>query len=115
CDLAVMVACEGRIDLAVADRAGFARCVADSGVRSGLLLVDGTDLRCPSPATRATVYAQASGAERRRAHAALAAALDGDEHASARLWHEVAPGRGRDGGAALAAAAVQDRLAGRHE
>ena len=42
------------------------------------------------PLVRSAVYQSASRAQRRAAHAAVARALDGDEHAGRRAWHEAA-------------------------
>jgi hypothetical protein len=40
------------------------------------------------PLVRAAVYDAARLSERRRAHASLAATLDGEEHADRRVWHQ---------------------------
>ena len=40
------------------------------------------------PLVRAAVYDAATLSERRRAHASLAATLDGEEHADRRVWHQ---------------------------
>ncbi|HYQ66944.1 LuxR family transcriptional regulator [Actinophytocola sp.] len=76
----VCAAAESTVDLTVLRRLGD----VDALLAAGLLRAEGTPL--PSKVVGSTLYALASPAERRAAHAALAAELTGPE----RTWHRAA-------------------------
>lgn len=86
--------------LAAADDGGelgpILRAAADLGLsedpleaaeRAGLVQTNGLNLTIRHPLVRSALYESATSAQRRRAHAALAAAYSEDEHADRRLWH----------------------------
>jgi len=61
---------------------------------AGMLAIAGDQLRYCHPLLRSTVYATATPAQRRSAHAALASSMSGVGHTHRRAWHlaEAAPG-----------------------
>jgi DNA-binding CsgD family transcriptional regulator len=61
------------------------------------------------PLVRSAIYYASSAADRRRAHAALAAALDGEGDVDRRAWHLGAAAEGPDESVARALAASADR------
>ena len=85
--------------------------------RSGLVSVDGEEITLRHPLVRSAVYSAAPSAERRRVHAALAAALTGDEDADRRAWHRASSVIGPDESvvADLVAAAERSERRGGHE
>ena len=89
--------------------------------RSGLLRVDGDLVRVRHPLVRSAISQAATAAERRAAHAALAAALDHGAGAGAdadrRTWHRAAAAEGADDAVAeqLAATAARAESRGGHE
>lgn len=103
----LLVAAEPTVELDTLSRNGFSSAVRKA-LGSGLLHRGGP----PSPVLRATLYAEATDAERRDAHAALAELLDGDRKA----WHQAMSGTRPRASLAdrLAGAARQAELTGAH-
>jgi DNA-binding CsgD family transcriptional regulator len=85
----------------------------DAAERAGLLTADGPRLRFRHPLLRSAVYHAAGFAERRAAHVALAAALDGDADADRRAWHRAVAATAPDDEAAEALARTADHAASR--
>ncbi|MFF5263944.1 LuxR C-terminal-related transcriptional regulator [Actinomadura viridis] len=106
-------AAEGRGDLDLvlraARRLGGDPAGLEAAEAAGLVEAAGARLRLRHPLVRSAVYAAASPAERRRAHASLAEELarTGDEDRSA--WHRAAAATGRDAEVADALAASAGR------
>jgi DNA-binding CsgD family transcriptional regulator len=127
----VLVAASDTGDLALLARAASSMGldVADLGAaeEAGLITLDDGAVQFRHPLARSAMYADASGQERRGAHAALAAALP-DRDVDRRAWHlaaasvgpddqasgalEQAGARARDRSAYAAAAAAFERGAG---
>ena len=80
--------------------------------KAGLVTVHGDRLVFRHPLVRSAAYAAATSADRRAAHASLAAALVGEEYADRRAWHRAAAALGPDAetGAALEEMAERARL-----
>ena len=70
--------------------------------RSGLLTISGDTVAVRHPLVRSAVYQAAADLERRRAHHALADALDGLEDSDRATWHRAAATGGPDEGLAAA-------------
>ncbi len=81
--------------LAAAARVGISPDAADAAARSGLLEIK-TRVRFRHPLVRTVVYREASAAERRLAHAALAEATDPVLDPDRRAWHLAAAAAGPD-------------------
>lgn len=118
----LVAAADDTQDLAVVTRAaavlGADTDALDASERSGLLLVHGTRLSFRHPLVRSAVYGAATSGERRAAHAALAAVLDGDAaRADRRAWHLAAAALKEDADALreLTAAARRAEDRGGHE
>jgi DNA-binding NarL/FixJ family response regulator len=59
----------------------------DAAESSGLVSIEGAQLRFRHPLVRSAVYEAADPVDRRQAHRALAAALEGEQFADQRAWH----------------------------
>ena len=105
--LLVVTAASDDGDLAVLDRAARAMglAVADyvAAEDAGLVSIDRGRVTFHHPLARAAMYADASAAERRAAHAALARAV-ADQDDDRRAWHLASAALGPDDGAAAALA-----------
>lgn len=98
--------------------AGFVTGLSDlePAERRHLVRVSDDRLRFRHPLVKAAAYHEAPLAWRVAAHRALAAALDGDEHADRRAWHlsAAAVGPDEETSAVLAAAGERARQRGSH-
>jgi DNA-binding CsgD family transcriptional regulator len=74
--------------MGAAREAGLRADALDSAERVGLLRVVEGRIVFRHPLVRSALLESATDSQRRAAHAALAAALSGDEHADRRAWHE---------------------------
>jgi hypothetical protein len=92
--------------LATIQRAAAALGVAPAAFaeaeRSGLLTISGDTVSVRHPLVRSAVYQAAADLERRRAHRALADALDSLADSDRATWHRAAAADGPDEGLALA-------------
>ena len=125
--LMLLAAADDSLHLAELRRAGQALEARgdafDEVERSGLLRVDGDLVRVRHPLVRSAISQAATGAERRAAHAALAAALDdaagvgAGADADRRTWHRAAAAEGADDAVAeqLAVTAARAESRGGHE
>ncbi|WP_067486415.1 LuxR C-terminal-related transcriptional regulator [Actinomadura hibisca] len=108
--LLLVAAAEGRGDLdAVLDASGTAEAL-EAVESAGLVRIDGAELRFRHPLIRSAAYTAAEPAERRRAHAALAAVLDDPDR---RAWHRAEAALGRDEAVAAELAEAARRAQGR--
>ncbi|MBV9870859.1 MAG: AAA family ATPase, partial [Frankiaceae bacterium] len=81
----------------------------DEAERAGLITIHGTRIEFRHPLVRSAVYGAAPTADRRAAHAALAAAFEGEEeYADRRAWHLASSAVGHD---ARVVAALDDAAA----
>jgi DNA-binding CsgD family transcriptional regulator len=87
----------------------------DPAEASGVITMD-SSLEFTHPLVRAALYHEASTAERRRAHGALAAVVSGADAAARRAWHLAAASAGPDETVAVSveAAAHEARARGAH-
>jgi len=76
--------------LRAASEAGLPEDVLDPAENAGLLRIDGGRVEFGHPLIRSALLESTTDSERRRAHRALAAALDGDQDADRRVWHQAA-------------------------
>ena len=60
----------------------------DPAEGSGLIRITGTTIAFRHPLVRSALYQGATLSQRQQAHAALASALRGDDHADRRVWHQ---------------------------
>jgi DNA-binding CsgD family transcriptional regulator len=60
----------------------------DPAEGSGLIRITGTSIAFRHPLVRSALYQGATLSQRQQAHAALASALRGDDHADRRVWHQ---------------------------
>jgi DNA-binding CsgD family transcriptional regulator len=83
---------------------------------AGLVHMTATRIAFRHPLVRAAVISAATLAQRQRTHAALADALDGEEHADRRVWHQALASLTADENvaAALEAAGRRTQLRGGH-
>ena len=88
----------------------------DPAERTGLVRTDGAVLSFRHPLVRSVVYESATLVQRRRTHAALAAALEGEESADRAVWHRAiaAVTQDEEVAAALEASAQRSQLRGGH-
>ena len=88
----------------------------DSAQRAGLIQTGGTRIQFRHPLVRAAAYEAAQVGERQRVHAALVAALSGEEHVDRRVWHQAMASITRDEEVAVAleASARRARLRAGH-
>jgi DNA-binding CsgD family transcriptional regulator len=118
--LLLIVALDDTGDAAIVLRAGARLGIAAEALEpaesAGLLRPMGAALVFRHPLVRAAVIEGATLARRQQTHAALAAALEGQEHADRRVWHEALATLTVDENvaAALDAAARRSQLRGGH-
>lgn len=60
----------------------------DAAEQAGLIRIAAGEIAFRHPLVRSALYDDATASRRRSAHAALAGALSGDEHADRRVWHQ---------------------------
>ena len=99
--------------LRAAEGVGVGPDALDAVERAGLLTADGPRLRFRHPLLRSAVSHAAGFAERRAAHEALAAVLDGEADADRRAWHRAAAATAPDDDAADALVRTADRAESR--
>ncbi|WP_372594194.1 AAA family ATPase [Actinotalea sp.] len=75
---------------------GLDESVAGAAEASGLVVADGDHLRVRHPLVRSAIYQAATGSDRRAAHRALAASLDGRGEPDRQAWHGAAAAEGPD-------------------
>src|SRR5262249_49151564 len=98
------------------DRLGFATDALEPAETGGLVRPTAYGLEVRHPLVRAALIRAATLAQRQRTPAALAAALEGEEHADRHVWHEALATLTPDEkvAAALDAAARRSQLRGGH-
>ena len=74
--------------LLAASALGLPSDALDPAEAVGLVRVTGQTITFRHPLVRSALYQGATHSQRQRVHAALAAALTGDEHADRRVWHQ---------------------------
>jgi len=98
--LLLIAAADDTGSLIVVNRAAEAGGVPAGGLidleQAGLVTVRGDRLSFRHPLVRSAAYAAAASTARRAAHASLAAALAGEEHADQCAWHRAAAALGPD-------------------
>src|SRR5262245_18616813 len=116
----LIVALDDTGDVAVVLNAGARLGVTTEALEpaeaAGLVHPTGAAIAFRHPLIRAAVIGGATLARRQQTHTALAAALEGDEHADRRVWHEALATLtvDEDVAAALEAAARRSQLRGGH-
>jgi DNA-binding NarL/FixJ family response regulator len=93
---------------AALDRIGSAAVAIEPAERAGLVDIAGGSLRFRHPLVRAAIYHGADAADRRRAHDALARALEDSGHDDRRAWHLAAAAVAPDENVAAALEAAGD-------
>jgi DNA-binding CsgD family transcriptional regulator len=90
--------------------------VLDPAERTGLVHIEGRTIGFRHPLVRSALYQGATLSQRQAAHAALAGALAGEEHADRRVWHQAMATLTGDEevAAALEASARRARLRAAH-
>jgi DNA-binding CsgD family transcriptional regulator len=96
-----------------AGESGLAADALDPAERVGLLRVVDGGIAFRHPLVRSALLESATDSQRCGAHAALAAALSGDEHADRRAWHKALATRGADEDVAAALEASARRYQAR--
>ncbi|HEY3437394.1 MAG TPA: AAA family ATPase, partial [Actinotalea sp.] len=88
----------GRIDTVrrAAALLGLDGAVSEQAETSGLLVAEGEHLRVRHPLVRSAIYQAATSQERRAAHRAIAAAMDGQGEPDRQAWHGAAAAEGPD-------------------
>jgi DNA-binding CsgD family transcriptional regulator len=102
--------------LRAGEQLGVTADALDTAETAGLVRPTADGLAFRHPLVRAAVIGNGTLAQRQRTHAALAAALQGEEHAERRVWHEALATLTPDErvAAALDAAAQRSQLRGGH-
>ena len=105
----------GRLDpvLRALDHAGLNRQALGPAEDASLITIAGNALTFHHPLVRSAVYHAAEPAQRRRAHAVLAAAYDTEAEADRRAWHLAGAGTGPDERVAAALEAAAERASRR--
>lgn len=87
----LIAAVSSTTDLDTIERAlateGLAVVVFDPAEQAGIVVIEAGRIGFRHPLVRATVHGRATAAERRAAHAALAAALTDEQRSDERIWH----------------------------
>jgi ATP/maltotriose-dependent transcriptional regulator MalT len=78
------------------EQLGLSARAFEAAESSGLVTLDGADIRFRHPLIRSAIYQSAAPGNRREAHSALAQALDGEQVADRRTWHLAAAAAGPD-------------------
>ncbi|GAA4236385.1 LuxR family transcriptional regulator [Actinomadura meridiana] len=98
--LLLVIAADGTADLGVvlraAERLGLGAADLGPAEEARLVVLDGERVRFRHPLIRAVTYQNAAHHRRITVHGALAATLDGGEHADRRAWHLAAAATGPD-------------------
>src|SRR5262249_13437681 len=102
--------------LRAGDSLGVTTDALEPAETAGLVRPTAHGLEFRHPLVRAAVIGSATLAQRQRTHAALAAALEGEEHADRRVWHQALATLTPDEevAAALDAAARRSQFRGGH-
>jgi DNA-binding CsgD family transcriptional regulator len=99
------------VTLRAAAKLGLPPDALDAAENARLLRTDGTILSFRHPLVRSVVYESATLGQRQRTHAALAAALEGENSAERAVWHRAMAALAPDEEVAAALEAVAERSA----